>query len=189
MMNTIVSSPPSAARSATVFTFQRATRTTAPAKSPFVTKTLENEPSRAYWAVTSVPQSNQPEMSSKPVEVNPLTRYPAWRDPEYRKAYLTASIEQGLAWQIRANRKARDLSQEELARLLGTQQSAVSRLEDPEYGAHSLDTLISIANVFDCALSVRFIPYSALARESEDLSPEALFAAPFSDEATKLEQL
>lgn len=128
-------------------------------------------------------------MSSKPVEVNPLTRYPAWRDPEYRKAYLTASIEQGLAWQIRANRKARDLSQEELARLLGTQQSAVSRLEDPEYGAHSLDTLISIANVFDCALSVRFIPYSALARESEDLSPEALFAAPFSDEATKLEQL
>lgn len=121
--------------------------------------------------------------------MSPLARYPAWQDSEYRKAYLTASIEQGLAWQIRANRKARGLSQEDLAKFLGTQQSAVSRLEDPEYGAHSLDTLISIANVFDCALSVRFIPYSALARESEDLSPEALFAAPFSGEATKLEQL
>lgn len=95
---------------------------------------------------------------------------------------MEASVGQGIAWQIRANRKSRGLTQGDLAQRLGTQQSAVSRLEDPEYGSYSLDTLVALANIFDCALSVRFVPYSVLAAQSEDLSPEALVAAPFYSE-------
>lgn len=105
-----------------------------------------------------------------------------WLDRDYRQSYMEASIEQGVAWQIRANRKKRHLSQEKLAEMLGTNQSAISRIEDPDYGKHSIDTLIGVAHAFDCALSVKFIPYSELARESENLSEEDLFAAPFSDE-------
>lgn len=113
---------------------------------------------------------------------NPLSKYPKWRDAEYRRAYLLASIEQGIAWQIKTNRNARGLSQTDLANALGTKQSAVSRLEDPSYGGYTLDTLVSVAQAFDCAVSLRFVPYSVLARESQDLSPEALYAAPYSEE-------
>ena len=114
--------------------------------------------------------------------VNPLSKYPKWSDAEYRRAYLLASIEQGIAWQIKTNRNARGLSQTDLANALGTKQSAVSRLEDPSYGGYTLDTLVSVAQAFDCAVSLRFVPYSALARESQDLSPEALYAAPYPEE-------
>src|SRR5690554_2415184 len=85
-----------------------------------------------------------------------LSSKPEWVDAEYRQAYAEAAIEQGIAWQIRANREARNLSQTELAKKIGTRQSAVSRLEDPEHGGHTIPTLLKLAHAFDCALSVKF---------------------------------
>jgi transcriptional regulator with XRE-family HTH domain len=117
-----------------------------------------------------------------------LARRPEWIDREYREAYAEAAVEQTTAWQIRANRKARGWTQEEFAQKLGTQQSAVSRLEDPSYGKHSLEMLVAVSNVFDCALSVRFIPYSVLALESADLSEESMVVKPFQTELFELEQ-
>jgi len=99
---------------------------------------------------------------------------------------MEASIEEGLAWQIKANRKARGLTQDDLARLLDTKQSAISRLEDPEYGNHNIETLLKLANAFDCALAVRFISYAQLSLESSDLSEPALVASSFSDDETTL---
>lgn len=113
-------------------------------------------------------------------------RYEKWVDPEYRQAYMEASIEEGLAWQIKANRKARGLTQDDLAALLDTRQSAISRLEDPEYGSHNIETLLKLANAFDCALSVRFISYARLALESSDLSESALVAESFRSNEEKL---
>ncbi len=98
---------------------------------------------------------------------------------------MEAAIDQGIAWQIRINRKFRNMSQFDLATAIGTQQSAVSRLEDPEYGAHSLDTLKQVAKAFDCALLVKFVSYGDLAGESENLSETDQYAAPF---ALELEQ-
>lgn len=115
-------------------------------------------------------------------QVNPLSKYPKLGDAEYRRAYLLASIEQGIAWQIKTNRTARALSQADLADALGVEQSAVSQLEDPAYGGHTVDTLIKLAEAFDCALSLEFVPFSALARDGRDLSPQALYAAPYSEE-------
>jgi transcriptional regulator with XRE-family HTH domain len=83
---------------------------------------------------------------------------------------MEASVEQGIAWQIRANRQSRGLTQAQLATEMNTTQSAISRLEDPEYGCHSLESLTKIAHIFDCALSVRLISYAQLAKDSEDLS-------------------
>jgi transcriptional regulator with XRE-family HTH domain len=96
---------------------------------------------------------------------------------------MEAAIEQGIAWQIRINRKKRNITQNQLAKKLNTQQSAISRLEDPEYGSHSLDTLVEIAKVFDCALLVKFISYSELAKESENLSESAQYARPYDEDA------
>jgi transcriptional regulator with XRE-family HTH domain len=112
-----------------------------------------------------------------------------WRDREYRSGYVEAAIEQGVAWQIRANRTARKMTQSDLAALLNTQQSAISRLEDPSYGSASLETLISVAHAFDCALSVKFVPFSYLAQESADLSDDKLIVESYDREIAHLEPL
>jgi transcriptional regulator with XRE-family HTH domain len=109
-----------------------------------------------------------------------LSERPHWIDREYREAYMEAAVEQGIAWQIQINRKFRSMSQKDLASAIGTQQSSISRFEDPEYGAHSLEILKVIAKAFDCALHVGFIPYSELARRSNQLSETDQYAAPFS---------
>lgn len=106
----------------------------------------------------------------------------SWVNKEHREGYLEASVEQGIAWQIRINREGRGLTQGELAKRLGTQQSAISRLEDVDYGGYRLETLLELANAFDCALQVRFVPFSNLAIHSQKLSQHELFAVPFSDE-------
>lgn len=123
---------------------------------------------------------SQPAASTPRKSDFPLNARPQWGDREYREAYMEAAIEQGVAWQIKINRKFRNMSQKELAAAIGTQQSAISRLEDPEYGAQSLETLLDVAKAFDCALLVKFISYSELAKESERLSETDQYAVPYS---------
>ncbi len=105
-----------------------------------------------------------------------------WSDKEYRDAYAEAAVEQGIAWQIKTNREIRGLTQKELARSINTKQSSISRMEDPEYGKHSLANLMRIASAFDCALLVKLVSFSTLARESECLSPENLYARDYMSE-------
>lgn len=64
--------------------------------------------------------------------------------------------------QIRALRKSRAMTQEQLAQNTGTKQEAVSRIENSDYGKYSLDTLIKLASAFDIALEVAFVPFSRL---------------------------
>lgn len=111
-----------------------------------------------------------------------LAKRKKWRTCEYRQAYMEASIEQGVAWQIKLNRERRGYSQKELARRIASTQSAISRAEDPTYGRYRLETLVKVANAFDCALQIKFVPYSQLAKESDDLSPNALYAKSYSEE-------
>jgi transcriptional regulator with XRE-family HTH domain len=112
-----------------------------------------------------------------------LEKKKKWRIREYRHAYMDAAVEQGVAWQIKINREQRNLTQTELAKIIGSKQSSISRAEDPSYGRHNLETLMKIAHVFDCALQVKFIPYSQLAKDSDDLSPAALYAKSYEEEA------
>lgn len=106
----------------------------------------------------------------------------SWFDKEYREAVVEAGIEQDIAWQIRNNRQLRNWTQKDLSERLATQQSAVQRLEDPNYGSHSLRTLVKVAHAFDCALQVRLLPFSKYAELTKDLSPEATYAASFIEE-------
>ncbi len=53
--------------------------------------------------------------------------------------------------------KAR-LSQRELAELVGTSTSVISRLEDADYEGHSLSMLRRIAKALNRRLEVRFLP-------------------------------
>ena len=62
-----------------------------------------------------------------------------------------------IAAEVADRRRARSLSQRELAELCGTTQSAIARLER---GARPprLDTLLRIANALDCRLHVSLEP-------------------------------
>ena len=113
-----------------------------------------------------------------------LEKRKKWSNREYRHAYMDAAVEQGVAWQIKINREYRNLTQKQLAKNIGSKQPCISRAEDPSYGRHNLDTLTKIAHAFDCALQVKFIPYSQLAKDSNDLSPAALYAKSYTEEIT-----
>lgn len=134
----------------------------------------------------AIPQRTAP-MQTRAIVREPIAERDEWLDDEYRQAYMEGFLEQNIAWQIKINRVKRNLSQRDLARHIGTRQSAISRAEDPTYGKHSIEMLTKLANAFDCALSVKFIPYSALAFFAQDLSESALYAKPFADEKFKIE--
>jgi len=72
-------------------------------------------------------------------------------------------------------------SQEELAKRVGMNQNAISRLENPFYGKPTITTLKRLATAFDVALIVRFAPFGELVdwvsgtpRTNRGLSSESL---------------
>jgi transcriptional regulator with XRE-family HTH domain len=100
----------------------------------------------------------------------------------YRHAYLAEHVRQGIAYQIRALRNQRGWSQGKFAKLLGKPQSVVCRLEDPDYGKVTVQTLLEVANVYDVALEVRFVSYSSFLRRTRDISPTAMYVPAFKDD-------
>ena len=107
-----------------------------------------------------------------------------WLDDEFREAYLEASIEQNIAWQIRFNRESRKIAQSQLAELIGTHQSAISRMEDPSYGRLNLKSIVKIANAFKCAITIKFISYSELAEQNQSFSKKSIIVKSFDEETS-----
>lgn len=125
------------------------------------------------------------DVTHKPIK-SILESKPKWRDAEYRQEYMECATHQTIAWQIKINREKRSLTQANLAKLIGTTQSGISRAEDIEYGKHNLATLLKIANAFDCALMVNFVSYSELAYQSHKLSEDDLYASAYSEESSSI---
>lgn len=63
----------------------------------------------------------------------------------------------GVAAQVYAARASRKLTQAQLAKLVGTTQSVIARLEDADYDGHSLTMLRRIADALGYKLEVRFV--------------------------------
>jgi len=110
------------------------------------------------------------------------------KDKEYRDAFVVSHINNVIPFQIRTLREQREFSQEELARLTGKQQEAVSRLENPNYERYTLATLKELASAFDVGLVVRFVPISKLVEWELNLDSESLKVLSFKDEAYFQEQ-
>lgn len=64
----------------------------------------------------------------------------------------------GIAEQVYNLRTQQGLSQKQLANLVGTTQSAISRLEDADYNGHSLAILRRIAIALHQRVQVEFVP-------------------------------
>ena len=105
-----------------------------------------------------------------------------FHDKEYRDSYVNSHIKNGLSFQIRGIRKDRGLSQKDFGEEFNTQQAGVSRLENPNYGKFSLETLRKIASIFDVALMVRFVPFSELIAKTATMTREDIIVPSFNND-------
>lgn len=68
------------------------------------------------------------------------------QDPRYRHAYFESHMDSSIAAQIAANREARGMTQEQLAKEAGMFQSQVSKMEDVNYDGWKAKTLRKIVD-------------------------------------------
>lgn len=97
------------------------------------------------------------------------------KDKKYREAYVSNSVDVGVAIQIKAlreHRKPKPWTQSDLATHANMQQERISVLENPSHSP-TLSTLKKLANAFDIGLIVRFVPISELVKHQLDLSSES----------------
>ncbi|MES3108571.1 helix-turn-helix domain-containing protein [Sphingomonas aurantiaca] len=109
-----------------------------------------------------------------------------FRRKAYREAFVENEVRTGLAYQVRVLREQRNLSQDQLAKLMGTTQSAVSRLEDSDYGRVSLSTLFQVAKALDVGLMAGFCGFAEMVYRTRDVSPKALEVTSFSEEQFRI---
>jgi DNA-binding XRE family transcriptional regulator len=67
------------------------------------------------------------------------------RAPAFARRYRQAEEEWNVAMQLAALREARGLTQRDVARLVGTTQQQISRMESAAYTGHSLSALRKVA--------------------------------------------
>jgi transcriptional regulator with XRE-family HTH domain len=103
--------------------------------------------------------------------VSDLTELQKFLDDSYRESYLDSHVKGGIAYQIQALREKEGLNQTKFGSLVGMPQPVVSRLENTEYGAVNVNTLLKIANALKIGLEVRFCNFETVL--SADMSPVA----------------
>ena len=88
-------------------------------------------------------------------------------DAERKASLQTERVNAEVARMVYELRQDAGLTQKELAELIGTTQSVISRLEDADYEGHSLSMLSRIAKKLNHRLNVGMLPES---RESETMN-------------------
>lgn len=76
-------------------------------------------------------------------------------DAELRRLVERENLNARIAQMIHDARTAAGLSQAQLAKRIGTQQSAIARLEDADYEGHSLSMLQKIATALGTRLEIK----------------------------------
>jgi ribosome-binding protein aMBF1 (putative translation factor) len=79
-------------------------------------------------------------------------------DEELRAAVDEETVHSHVASLLYEARTRAGLTQSDLAELVGTRQSVISRLESADYGGHSLSMLVRIAAALEKRIEIRFVP-------------------------------
>ena len=91
------------------------------------------------------------------------------KDKEFEKAYYEGLERARIALEITYFREKKGLTQTELAKEIGTSQSTIARLEDPNYRSYSINTLRKIADALGLELVVSFREKGAEVYEKEPI--------------------
>lgn len=102
-------------------------------------------------------------------------------NPEYRHAYVAEHVRTWVARQIRALREQRGWSQTKFAEEARKPQSTISRLENPDYGQMTVQTLLELAATFDVALDIKFIDFPTFLSRSRDVGSDTMEVASFAN--------
>lgn len=81
--------------------------------------------------------------------------------PTRLRALADAQLNAQIAQEIYELRTRAGLTQKQLAELVGTTDSAISRLEDADYAGHSLKMLQRISRALNRRLEIHFVPIRA----------------------------
>lgn len=87
-------------------------------------------------------------------------------DAELREMIAEETVNIRVARLIYEARTAAKLTQQELAVLIGSKQPVIARLEDADYGGHSLTMLDRIATALGQRVEIRFVPKDERDRQS-----------------------
>jgi len=79
------------------------------------------------------------------------------KDTEFKKHYQEERQALRLAVKIAKLREKKGLSQQQMAKLMGTSQQAVSRIESGEYEGFTLKTLEKIAEATGTKVKIEFV--------------------------------
>jgi transcriptional regulator with XRE-family HTH domain len=109
-------------------------------------------------------------------------RAPFCEDQEYRASYAESFMNSFVAAQIKVLREQRDLSQQELADLVGTKQAGISRLENINYTAWKVETLTRLARAFDVRLKITFEEFGTLPDDVDSFGRRSLERVAFKDD-------
>ena len=77
---------------------------------------------------------------------------------DFRRRFEEADQAWDIALQLAALRKARQLTQQQVAELLGTKQQAIARLENPAYSGHSLSMVRKYAEALRATVNITLTP-------------------------------
>lgn len=89
---------------------------------------------------------------------------------EFREEFVAALAMRAFAVQVRTIRKKRAMTQEELAAAAKIEQGVVSRAENPNYGARTINTGVSVAAGFDLAFIPKIVTFTEFLKWVEEVS-------------------
>jgi uncharacterized protein (DUF433 family)/DNA-binding XRE family transcriptional regulator len=104
------------------------------------------------------------------------------KDEESRYAYADAVTDAFLTGQIKALREERGLTQEELAKLIGTQQSGISRWLNSGFSSCKVESLRKFARAYGVRLRISFEEFGSLPADIAGFTVERLAPRKFQDD-------
>jgi transcriptional regulator with XRE-family HTH domain len=111
------------------------------------------------------------------------------RDPEYSEGYAESFLNSYIATQIKVIREQRKWKQSDLAREVGTTQTAISRIENVNYSSWNIRTLKKLARAFHLRLKVSFETYGTLPDEVENFSQTGMQRAKREEDPELLDRI